>query len=380
MVKQKRKITSRKAPQKTVLPAYNEFLQSESDSREDTPRSSGTESNLSDSFDQNDNDESSSGQSNATSSSGGFWRIPIRSRRRFTLDETEALEQAYKQSKRPSQEVKQRFARNFDTNVPRIQIWFQNRRAKEKKMSDSSTNQRASTADQDSDSNDIPASETLDHDTSTTSTDTSSTRRRKTPRKTDSSPPVENPSTGKQKKKKQKQNQPAGPIPQQFLPSGSYHFPYPNYEHQLQAIDHSSTSNTQMSNENLTYGPVYPPRRVYLHDSDWHSSRFFLPPFPQQFQRPLPNERPMKYVDPKKMVRPESSAMAPDNISGDKPLSKKGKQRQKSTDTSIKTKADSGGYYDNHEDSPEIKSEQGDLQFFVNPKQGKIMKSEEGLS
>lgn len=360
MVKQKRKITSSKAPQKTVLPIYNEFLHSESNSPEDAPQSSGTksgnESNTPDSTNQDDNNESSSDQSNATSSSGGFGRIPIRSRRRFTLDETEALEQAYKQTKRPTQEVKQRFAHNFDTTVPRIQIWFQNRRAKEKKMSDNSTNQR----DQDSGSNGMSASEIVDHENPTTSNTIASTRRRKTTRKKDSSLPAENPSTRKRKKQKQKQNQPVSPVSQQFLPSGSYNFAYPSYAHQFQAINHSSTPNTLMNNESFMCASVYPPRRVYLHEFDWQSPHLIHQSFPQQFQRSFSNERPVKYVDPKNVVRPESSAMAPDNLSGDQFLSKKEKQKQKSTDTSITANTDSDAYYDNYEDS-EIKSEQGDL-------------------
>ncbi|KAI8640545.1 DUXa-paired class homeobox protein, partial [Parasitella parasitica] len=52
---------------------------------------------------------------------------------RFSLEEKEVLERAFKKSKRPTNEVKQRLAQDMDTNVSRIQIWFQNRRAKEKK-------------------------------------------------------------------------------------------------------------------------------------------------------------------------------------------------------------------------------------------------------
>ncbi|KAG2194283.1 hypothetical protein INT46_000051 [Mucor plumbeus] len=366
MVKQKRKIISSKAPQKNVLPIYNEFLHSNSDSPEDAPQSSGTgsgnESNAPDSIDQDDSDDSLSEQSNTTSSSGGFGHIPIRSRRRFTSDETDALEQAYQHTKRPKQEVKQRFARDFDTTVPRIQIWFQNRRAKEKKISDSSANQRASTIDYDSGVNGIPASENADHENPATSNAIASTRR-KVPRKNDSSPPVENPPSGKRKKQKQKQNQPVDPVSQQFLPSGSYNFAYPNYAHQFQSINPSSTPNTLMDNESLMYASIYPPRRVYFHDFDWQPSRLIHQSFPQQFQRSFSNERPVKYVDPKKVVRPEASALEPDNISSDKSLSKKGKQKQKQkpTDINITINADSDACYGDYDDSPEIKPEQDDL-------------------
>lgn len=58
---------------------------------------------------------------------------PIRSRIRYTMEQTRILEDVYQKGKRPSSEDKQKLARRFDTSMHRIQIWFQNKRAKEKK-------------------------------------------------------------------------------------------------------------------------------------------------------------------------------------------------------------------------------------------------------
>lgn len=59
---------------------------------------------------------------------------PIRSRIRFSPAETKILEDTFRKNKRPSTDIKQKLAVRFETNVSRIQIWFQNRRAKEKKL------------------------------------------------------------------------------------------------------------------------------------------------------------------------------------------------------------------------------------------------------
>ncbi|CAO3634824.1 unnamed protein product [Mucor hiemalis] len=66
---------------------------------------------------------------------------PIRSRIRFTLEQTKTLEETYQKNKRPSSEAKQKLALRFNTTIHRIQIWFQNRRAKEKKSRQSGANQ-----------------------------------------------------------------------------------------------------------------------------------------------------------------------------------------------------------------------------------------------
>jgi hypothetical protein len=63
---------------------------------------------------------------------------PIRSRIRFTTQQTELLEDMYQRNQRPSTEEKAKLAARFDTPVSRIQIWFQNRRATEKKTRQSS--------------------------------------------------------------------------------------------------------------------------------------------------------------------------------------------------------------------------------------------------
>lgn len=63
---------------------------------------------------------------------------PIRPRQRFTAEETRILEDLFKSTIRPTAEAKQSLARQFGTSTQRIQIWFQNRRAKEKKNSSDS--------------------------------------------------------------------------------------------------------------------------------------------------------------------------------------------------------------------------------------------------
>lgn len=61
-------------------------------------------------------------------------QVPVRPRQRFTPEETSYLEGVYKNYERPPVQVKQELAEKFNTTVARIQIWFQNRRAKAKKM------------------------------------------------------------------------------------------------------------------------------------------------------------------------------------------------------------------------------------------------------
>ncbi|KAG2236622.1 hypothetical protein INT48_000177 [Thamnidium elegans] len=66
---------------------------------------------------------------------------PVRPRQRFSSEETGILERAFKESPRPTAEMKKDLAVQFGTVPGRIQIWFQNRRAKEKKNSSTSTPQ-----------------------------------------------------------------------------------------------------------------------------------------------------------------------------------------------------------------------------------------------
>jgi hypothetical protein len=75
----------------------------------------------------------SSSESSSSSDSFGDYGTPIRSRQRFTTEETRILEEVYQKANRPSSDTKQRLAAEFDTTPQRIQIWYQNRRAKEKK-------------------------------------------------------------------------------------------------------------------------------------------------------------------------------------------------------------------------------------------------------
>lgn len=59
---------------------------------------------------------------------------PIRSRKRFASEETRILEDLFRKTNRPTSDIKQKLAVRFNTTAQRIQIWFQNRRAKEKKL------------------------------------------------------------------------------------------------------------------------------------------------------------------------------------------------------------------------------------------------------
>jgi hypothetical protein len=74
----------------------------------------------------------------SSSDEGLFTQMPIRPRQRFTTQEISILEKVYQKNGRPSAEMKQNLADKLDTTVNRIQIWFQNRRAKEKKTQEQS--------------------------------------------------------------------------------------------------------------------------------------------------------------------------------------------------------------------------------------------------
>ncbi|KAI9352324.1 hypothetical protein BD770DRAFT_393212 [Pilaira anomala] len=76
-------------------------------------------------------------ESEASNSSGegdNGYGTPVRPRKRFALEETRLLEDEFKKNARPTADVKKKLADTFDTVPNRIQIWFQNRRAKEKKI------------------------------------------------------------------------------------------------------------------------------------------------------------------------------------------------------------------------------------------------------
>ncbi|KAI9259975.1 Homeodomain-like protein, partial [Helicostylum pulchrum] len=72
---------------------------------------------------------------NLSSGDEMYYGTPVRPRQRFSTEETSILERAFKETPRPSAEIKKDLAYQFGTVPSRIQIWFQNRRAKEKKIS-----------------------------------------------------------------------------------------------------------------------------------------------------------------------------------------------------------------------------------------------------
>ncbi|KAI8985216.1 hypothetical protein BDB01DRAFT_103457 [Pilobolus umbonatus] len=72
------------------------------------------------------------------SSENEYAQLPIKSRRRFSSKEQTILEKSYDSCRRPTLDVKKALASKLETTPKRIQIWFQNRRAKEKKSSSDS--------------------------------------------------------------------------------------------------------------------------------------------------------------------------------------------------------------------------------------------------
>ncbi|GAN02288.1 hypothetical protein MAM1_0020c01731 [Mucor ambiguus] len=358
MTKFKRKVTSSKVPQKVALPAYR-YSPSKSKSPDEVSQSSGSADidrglPTPPGFPDQDGDahESGTDQSHTTSSSGDFPRIPVRPRQRFTTDETAGLEQVYRRNKRPSNEIKQRLARRFSTSVSRIQIWFQNRRAKEKKANNNTSDQRASTAaasgqagggDSDATPSDNPEQSESSKSTATWS---SGSRRKKALRKPSVSPVVAESSSSVARKRK-KQIVPVAPatIPENhsFPPSGSYTFTYPGFAASpTQPMNSANVPNTPMSNESFLYQGQPPSHPSHTRGGflvpkfDWHHPHIVHPSFAPAFQGSHPIEKPLKYVDPKKVVKPESSQPMVDQMNGQgttssssiRSLSRKGKQKQ----------------------------------------------------
>ncbi|CAO3698473.1 unnamed protein product [Rhizopus stolonifer] len=65
-----------------------------------------------------------------------LYNTPIRPRKRFGNSQVIILENTFLENDHPSREIKDKLAKQFNTTTRRIQIWFQNRRAKNKKRSD----------------------------------------------------------------------------------------------------------------------------------------------------------------------------------------------------------------------------------------------------
>lgn len=52
---------------------------------------------------------------------------------RFTTEQLLTLEEVYKRTEKPPRQIKEQLARDFSTTYKRIQVWFQNRRARQRR-------------------------------------------------------------------------------------------------------------------------------------------------------------------------------------------------------------------------------------------------------
>lgn len=345
MARQKRRVTSSKVPQKVALPAFRYSPSKSISPPDEAPQSSGYDSSKGESSppgsaDHDDPNASSTDDSHATSSSGGLGQIPVRPRKRFTTEETTSLEQVYRRSKRPTSEIKQRLSRRFNTSMSRIQIWFQNRRAKEKK---GDNNQKASTTvEQESNGNNaLPSDDPEEPEASSSTAALSFSRRRKAPKRATESLPdgiERSNATRKHKKQKLPTASTAIPVAHSFLPPGGFALAYPNF---AASMNSPNVSNPLMTNESYAYSAYasqLPPhaRKCFISNADWHPTHVFHSPFPQPFQGPQPTEKSVEYVDPKKVVKPEQSNTGADQAgdpgSSHRSSSRKGKQKQKTTE------------------------------------------------
>lgn len=57
---------------------------------------------------------------------------------RFTTEQLLTLEEVYKRTEKPPRQIKEQLARDFSTTYKRIQVWFQNRRARQRREEKSS--------------------------------------------------------------------------------------------------------------------------------------------------------------------------------------------------------------------------------------------------
>ncbi|KAI9487762.1 MAG: hypothetical protein EXX96DRAFT_554564 [Benjaminiella poitrasii] len=116
-----------------------------SPSRNNISRSSGeshlSTDNSSPSREDNIAEYRTSDEEHSKESSGDeeFGQIPIRPRQRFTQQEIDMLERVYQEHERPSNDTKRELAVACNTILERIQVWYQNRRAKEKKSKPNQT-------------------------------------------------------------------------------------------------------------------------------------------------------------------------------------------------------------------------------------------------
>lgn len=80
-----------------------------------------------------DNEEAPSSDSSTMSSTGGSEAGYIR-RRRYTQEELRVLMRSFRRNPKPCHAVKERLAERLGTTYKRINIWFQNQRARERRQ------------------------------------------------------------------------------------------------------------------------------------------------------------------------------------------------------------------------------------------------------
>jgi hypothetical protein len=173
---------------------------------------------------------------------GSSWDIPIRSRQRFPRDQLKTLENLYASNKRPDYEDKEELATRFGTTVKRIQIWFQNRRAKDKKEPKKQT----SGGGDKSSSVSIPSSPEGNNSVASTSATMVSTPQE---------PPTVNPSHISSRSPEKRPRFPRAPISRRYPPQERHPMHYP--------------SGTPMHNA-APPPPTFFYHHPYYHSDLWH--------------------------------------------------------------------------------------------------------------
>ncbi|OAD73466.1 Homeodomain-like DNA binding domain-containing transcription factor [Phycomyces blakesleeanus NRRL 1555(-)] len=89
------------------------------------------------------NQEHANTNSSTSTSDDEEFQTEIKHRHRFSTSELELLEELYRRHPRPSSSEKKAMAAKLDTTPGRVQVWLQNRRAKERKAQSSQEHGRS---------------------------------------------------------------------------------------------------------------------------------------------------------------------------------------------------------------------------------------------